>query len=494
MNYLGRPIFPFFIDWSRTAPARDITYDLRETLIGFGAEYYTPTNTYTTNAWDFQVYLECGSDFLSYESFCDSLVGRCTGFWLPCPLQAAQFSAGISTTQFKIVAEGLADTWQNRPDQFLLFTFLDGTQAAGQIQAVVANGDGTETVTMTAPLAEAPAAGTTITRLHYVRFAQDTEQYSMDGESAGSLKVSVLELPMEYTNAETGLQPIWLYDFRMAAPVLMHWRYTSFAAPVVSGNNLFAAFPMTHKQQKDTIDGQSNPLTVEAKVDSTHPLSMLAGVPPAKPLWLTIYLCYYGTPNNATQIWNGFVSNVQDDGIKYTAKCETRLKWLKSKAPKFILGSTCNWNLYDPKTCKVPRALNSTTVKILAFSETYLPTISCSFVFNFATLMADWQKQDWFTGGTLEVGMGTQYELRSIIASSYGGGLLLLTLNQPLRFAAVNAQCEITAGCDHTFNGPNGCTLKFNNFKNFGGFVAIPQRNLSLQAIQSSVSQGNKKI
>src|SRR5581483_2481683 len=103
---------------------------------------------------------------LAFEDFCDALIGRLNGFWLPCPTQAARFSAGISTSQFKIVAEGLAETWQARPDQNLIFTFADGTQAAGLIQGVVDNGDGTETVTLTAALAQAPAAGTNIQRLH----------------------------------------------------------------------------------------------------------------------------------------------------------------------------------------------------------------------------------------------------------------------------------------------------------------------------------------
>jgi uncharacterized phage protein (TIGR02218 family) len=491
MNYLNRPIFPFCISWD-DAIERDITYDLRETLLGYGAEFFVPTATYTTNAWDFPLYLQSGAEIIAFEAFCDSLVGRLNGFWLPCPLQAAIFSAAISATQFKILAEGLADTWNSRPDQHLLFTFPDGTQAAGQIQGVAANDDGTETVTMTAPLPEAPASGTVITRLHYVRFANDSEEYEFDAENVSSIKLTVVELPMEYTNVQTGLQPIYLYHFYAKAPVLTDWRYTSFAAPVVSANDLYSSFPMSHKQLTHTIDGNSNPLQIEAKVDPAHPFSLLAGTPPGRPLWVDVYLCYYAMPDNATKIFSGYVSNVTDDGVKYTAKCDTRLSWLKAKAPKFLFGSTCNWNLFDATTCKVGRAFYQTQVTLQSIGNGVPPTVYCSFDFGFQ--LQKLQQDDWFTGGTLETGAGVQYELRSIISSYWNGSQLVLQLNLPLRYAKPGAPMQVTAGCDKTWNGPNGCQLKFNNFANFGGFVAIPQRNLSLQGIQTSVSQGGKKI
>ncbi len=249
---------------------------------------------------------------------------------------------------------------------------------------------------------------------------------------------------------------------------------------------------MSNKLLKHPSDGNSNQFDIEAKSDPTHPLSILANVPPGRPLWIDVYLCYYGTPNNATKIFSGFVSSVQDDGIQFTAKCDTRLAWLKTKAPKFLLGSTCNWNLYDVNTCKVQRAMFETTVTLVGFGYGFLPTITCTF--NFAFQLANWKTSDWFTGGILETGLGVQYELRSIIFSQWIGGQLQLTLNKPLKFAVAGAEIQITAGCDHTADGPNGCKLKFNNFVNFGGFVAIPQRNLSLQAIQTTVAQGGKKI
>lgn len=494
MIYLGRQLFPFTPNWAE-AVQRDLTYDLRADLLGFGAEFFTPTADYTCNAWDFSLFFETGADLVSFEAFCDALVGRVNGFWLPCPLQAAQMVGGISTTEFKIVAEGLADTWNSRPDQHLLFTFADGSQAAGKIQAVVDNGDGTETVTLTAAIALLADANalTVIQRLHYVRFAADTEEFQPEAEQGvGRIKITVVELPLEYTNAAAGLQPIYLYHIWAAAPVKTDWYFTSFAAGVVSGGKLYSPFPMSHKQIRHTVDGNSNPVEIEAQPDPNHPFAMLAGAPPGRPLWIEVGLCYLATPDVVTRLFSGFVSSVTDDGGKLTAKCDSRLAWLKTKLPRFLIGSTCNWVLFEPNTCRAPRAVFETTVTIVSFAAGALPIVNCSF--NFAFDLVHWQKDDWFTGGILETGAGVQYEVRSIIGSNWDNAneCLQLVLNQPLKFAAAGQPMQITAGCDHTANGANGCKLKFNNFQNFGGFVAVPQRNLSLQAIQSPVSSGGK--
>lgn len=493
MNYLTRPVFFFQIDWSG-AVERSLTFDLRQTTLGFGADYFVPTMEFTATGWDFSLYHKCGADILAFESFADALTGRLQGFWLPCPLRAAVFTAAISTTQFKIVAESLSDTWNARPDTHLFFTFADGSQAAGQIQGVVDNGDGTETVTMTAALPQAPAAGTVLQRLHYVRFASDTEEIDYDEESAGAMKLTVIELPLEYTDAETGLQPIYLYNFRMKAPANTSWHYTSFAAPVVNKGNVYAAWPMTHGAIKQTVDGNSNQVEVTAKPDDTHPLSLYAGIPPGCVLWVDIYRCYLGASDTTKTIFSGFVTEVQDDGDKYTAKCDTRIAWLKTKLPRFYIGTQCNWTLYDQNTCKVGRALFETTVTITAIEAGELPVIRCTF--NFGFQLANWQTVNWFQGGTFEIGIGLNYELRSIVASEWDGtdGVLRLTLNAPLTRNGVGAQPQIAAGCDHTPDGVNGCTAKFNNFKNFGGFVAVPDQNLSLKGLNTTAAQGNKKI
>ena len=495
MNYLGRQIFPFTPNWA-DAVERTLTFDLRETALGFGAEYFTPLATYTVNGWSFGLLHQSGADVLSFESFCDSLVGRLNGFWLPCPLLAARFNAGIDTSNFKIVTEGLAETWNTRPDQHLLFTFMDGTQAAGQIQGVVDNGDGTETVTLTAALPQAPTGGTSIQRLHYVRMAADDENYDSLAEAGVStIKLNVVELSLEYTNAETGLQPIYLYHFQMNAPVGMDWYYTSFAAPVVSNGKVYNPWPINHGAIKQTTDGNCNPVDITAKPDVAHPFALLLGMPPGKVLWCQISRAWLATPDVVKNLFTGFVKNVDDNGTEYVAHAFDRLDWLRSKVPQHYVGTVCNYDLYDPATCTVGRAPFETTVTIVNVLAGELPVLQCSF--NFGFQLANWQSEDWFQGGLLEASMGVNYDLRSVVHSHWNAavGLLELTLSAPLRSfnAAAGVQLQVTAGCDHTSAGPNGCGPKFGNFVNFGACVDVPDRNLTLQGLNTSVSQGGKK-
>lgn len=487
MNYLTRPIFPLKPNWAE-AVMRQITYDLRETDIGFGAAYFTPLATYTVNAFDFTLLLNGAADVLAFEDFCDTQLGRLNGFWLASPQSAAQFAAGVSTTQFDIMAEDLNASWDSRPDQHLLLTFPDGSQYAAKMSAVIDNGDGTERITLSAAIASTPPAGTILQRLHFVRFASDTEEISWFAENVGRIQLTVIELPQEYANAATGQQPVYLYDIHAAAPVGMHWRYTSFAAPVVSSNELFAVWPMTHGEITSTSDAQDNPVSIEARPDDSHPFSLLAGIPPGKVIWIDIYAVELTDVDTRLKLFSGYISTVNDDGLKYTAKCESRMAWLRTKLPRFFIGSACNHVLFDPATCKLKRALWETTVTFDSIADATKPW-AIRVTFNFPFNLDKYKTDDWFVGGLVESGLGVNYEIRSVTKSHWNGAQLEISLNAPFRHAAIADQLQLVSGCPHT---ADACKA-FGNFDNFGGFVAVPDRNLALKGLNTSVSAGNKK-
>jgi hypothetical protein len=108
------------------------------------------------------------------------------------------------------------------------------------------------------------------------------------------------------------------------------------------------------------------------------------------------------------------------------------------------------------------------------------------------TPAAAMQVANYFAQGWLETGVGTQFEIRTILASSYNGGAgqLTLTLNLGLQHAVAGQTLQLAPGC----NGDAAtCKSKFNNFVNFGGFVAVPEKNLSLQALENETNVGDKK-
>lgn len=490
MNYLGRPIFPFKINWANSI-SRSVVYELKDILLGFGAELFQPTQTYTVNTWEFSVMLKNGQDILDFETFADGLLGRLNGFWLPCPIEAAEFVNGISATQFDIIPEDLQSTWADRPDQHLLLKYPDGTERAAKIQAVATSGN-YERVTLTAPLAEVPPAGTIIKRLHYVRFSTDTEKGQFLAENVLSLSLSVLELPLEYAEAQTGLRPIYLYHFFCNAPATYHWRYTSFAAGVVSQNKLYGAFAMTHGALKDSVKADSQTLSIEAIFDDTHPFSMFLPLPPQRPVNIEVFKVFYGDLDTQTLIFSGQIANVQDDGEKLNASCDSWSKVLSRKSPRMLFKSDCNNVLYDPLTCKVIRAQWQTTAQIVAINSAQIPpTVTVDLLYDALPQFADWITDDWFAKGFLETGFHLNFEVRTILKSllSHAPNRITLTLNAPLRRAQEGQIMQLVKGCPGTWEACGA----FNNQVNFGGFRSIPSRNLTLKGLNTTVSQGNKK-
>jgi len=487
MNYLTRPVFLLKPNWAE-AISRQVTFDLREMDLGYGAPFFTPTEEWTVNAWQFEVMLATADEVADMDAFTAALVGPLNGFWLPAPFTAARILAGTDTTHFTIAGEQLNTFWNDRPDQHLFFTFTDGTQAAAKIQSVVVDGVN-ETVTLTTALPQVPDANTQAKKLLYVRLADDAESGEFLAEDLQARQIGVVELPQEYAAAQTGLQPIYLFHFWANAPIGLHWRYTSFAAPVVSDGQVFSNWPIDFDGLMQSSDGSSDDLRIKARPDDAHPFALFFPVCFTGTLYVEVFVIDYSALDAQTLLFSGRVVSVEDIGTDYEAVCESRLGFLKRKVPRYLKGQNCQNILFDPATCKAPRAIVETTVNIFSVGIGYPPTVVCTFVFP--VFAAKFQAANYLANGIFEAGLGINYEARSIVASSYdaGSSQLTLTLNVPL-IKTAGGQAQIVAGCDHT---AATCQTKFNNYVNFNGFVAIPPRNPTLKAINAnSVSQGGK--
>ena len=489
MNYLGRPVFLFAPDWAR-AVSRSVQFELRATDIGYGAEYFTPTELWTVNGWKFSLTLAGAQAIANYDAFTAATRGPLSGFWLPVPFAPAQIVSGASTSQFAIAGENLAACWQDRPDLYLFFTFADGSQAAAQIQSVAAAG-ANETVTLTAALPQTPDARTQVQKLHYVRLAADDEAGSFIAENLMTRDVNVVELPLEYAAAEITTQPIFLFHLWSPAPVGGDWYYTSFAAPVVSAGTPYNPWPMDFKGLSQNSSAGNDDLKIQARPDASHPFSLFFPVCFSGTLYLEVLAVDYSAPDAQTKLFSGRVTAVEDLGTSYEATCESRIGFLKRKIPRYLKGQNCQNLLFDPATCKAGRAYFETTVNIVSIDNADLPpTVVCTL-----TGLPGCEKfraADFLASGLLESGAGLNYEARTIVASSWnaGAGQLTLTLNLPLFKIQAGAQAQVVAGCDHT---ATTCINTFNNYSNFNGFVAIPARNPTLKAINANPVSGGGK-
>lgn len=490
MNYLTRPVFEFPINWGNPV-AKSFKYDLAALELGFGEELFTSLQAHTVQAYTFAVELETPAQIDALDAFVADLNGRLKGFWLPAPFQAVKFKTAVDATHFDIEDQNLRDTWADHPDIHLAFQH-GGTLQVAKITGVALSGSA-ERITMDTALDPQPSAATVINRLHYVRLAETREQGVFAKEGFQTRTLSVVELPLEYTTYETGQQPIYLYHFYTQAPATHHWRYTSFAADVASGNELFSQFAISHGSLVQTLKLEAQTLQISAAADLNHPFTLFFPVPFSRRVNVEVIEVSYAAPDTQRRLFTGTVRSVSDEGDKLTATCDSWGSILTRKIPLMLIQQTCNYNIYDLNTCKLPRAGKETTAAIVAIDNTVNPpTVTLDLLFTGSVHLAEWTAEDWFADGWLEVGSGSSFEVRTILSSVLVSGTnrVQLALNTILVHAAAGQYAQLLPGCNGT---PEHCTDKFNNFVNFGGFRAVPARNLSMKAINEVASQGGKK-
>ena len=484
MNYLTRPVFEFPVNWAGNV-ARSFSYDLREMPVGFGAEIFTGRGLHVVNGWSFLIELPTEAEIVAFETFTEALQGRLLGFWLPVPMVGMEIAAAVSATEFDIIDQGLRDVWEETPDIHLaLETF--GELACAKITDVTLVGN-YERVTIDTALAL--GINTTVSRLHYVRMTDDSEPASYTREHHQQRQVRVVELPTEYTTAETGERPIYLYHFWSSAPIDYHWYYTSFAADVISGDKTHRAFAINHGTLRNSVKMQAETLDITAGYEANHPLSLFLPLPNGRPINVTVSQCSYADPDTVTRLFTGVVRVVNDDGTTLKAQCDSFTSILKQRIPAMLIQETCSYQVFDPRTCKALRPKYQTSGHIVEINnDAQPPRLVMSLRFPSGARL----EANYFAQGFLETGMQLNYEQRTIFLSSWNAldSELTLEISAPLLKAVVGQEVQLIPGCDGL---GTTCKNKFRNFANFPGFVQIPADNPSFKAFDNKASAGDKK-
>jgi hypothetical protein len=487
MIYLTRPVFEFDVDWS-DAPAKTFSYDLREMDVGFGAEYFATLQQHIVQGYNLNLTLRNQAEIDALDEFLDDLTGRLQGFWLPVPFEAVQIVTADDATHFYIADQNLRSTFADQPDLYLLFTRAGETRAA-KIAAVEVASNGRERVTLTTALATPATTADVVHRLHYVRLAKDDEEGQFLAEGIQARTLDVVELPHEYEAFETGEQPIWLYKLSCAVPVATSWHYTSFAAGVVSDNQLYSPFPMQHRGIAKSAKLDAEKLTIEAKYDVAHPFAMFLPLPLPKPMSIEVFEVALADVETRRTIFSGKVRLVEDEGERVVAQCDAWTAVLGRKVLGMMFQPGCNYDVFNPRTCKLQRWQFETTAEIVAIDNTALPPrVTLALDHPDSLQFGRWTTRNWFQDGFATGGFGTNFQVRQIVSSRYVVDELRIELNAPIDLDAGD-QLTIVPGC----SGTVARCKQLGNFDNFGGFHLMPEKNLSLQAMDAIVSQGGKK-
>lgn len=239
------------------------------------------------------------------------------------------------------------------------------------------------------------------------------------------------------------------------------YRYTSGQDQVTVAGKLF--IPIAMKRSKVKVSTQSDDrFNVEVEMASSERVARDYAFQITPPdLTLIIYRVHRGTDlaNDWAIYWSGPVVAVTTKEGRSTFQVPSMLGGaMSSNVPSVYYQTPCNHVLFDG-LCKLSRVAYLVATTVTQVEGTAV------------TLASNGGKPDgFFKGG--EVLNPATGERRMIV--SHGGPSVVL--NVPFSRLNVGDGVEVTAGCDHAFNGD--CKNRFNNQLNFGGHPFIPANNM----------------
>lgn len=258
---------------------------------------------------------------------------------------------------------------------------------------------------------------------------------------------------MSFLSAETSIfggKPIELYEFRRGTTT---WLLNTSRKDVTYNGSIYKTAYIKRDNLRSTgaLGRQALNVTVSASNDLAQ--SYLGGMP-AQITTLTIYRKHVGE-DEVGQVWAGRIVSISFADDEATIKCEpisTALRRIGLRATYQVL---CRHALYGPQ-CRATDARISGTVSQVNGELVVVGGFSLP------------PQPKYFAGGTIRNASDAWLIVDQDSTT--------LTLAQPPIGLVVGASVTLSAGCDHTAYGANGCA-KFENLDNFGGFPFMPKRN-----------------
>lgn len=480
MTYRDRPVFPWSLDWQTSQEGR-FEFEQREVAAGFGAELIYSDQEKVVRAWTGRVWLDDLDQIEAFDAFTAALQGRLIGFWFPAPQAAFEIVSGVSGQQCDIAGEGFAARFDDQAGAYVWLTKDGQTPRGAKVVAVALNGDGTTRLTFEEAVAVDGAWQAW--DLAYVRLADDAEEAEFIAEQRQVRRVQVVELPLDYAEAETGTRPVFLYHLWVGeGESQVDWYWTSFALDLADvDGHTYLARRITHGSIQYDTTGVRQGVQIEVERAQDSPFALLFPPYGCQPLNLEIQTAEYPDLENVTTLFRGVVASVQADGKSLRARCNALGGGAQSSVPAFYFSARCQYRVFDIGTCGLARVAWQNTVRITALNGRDVTVVGASLT----GLPANW-----FAEGWLEVGSGLTREVRLILTHPpESATTIVLTLNAPLRFNGVDATATLVPGCDGRWVT---CESKFSNTGNYGGH-RFALRNLAIKALDIPQINGGKK-
>jgi hypothetical protein len=316
-----------------------------------------------------------------------------------------------------------------------------------------------------------------------MRFKGDVLTLDYFDDADATARVELTQLPWEIAGVEgeTPKQParIFLYQFTYSLPVPVMWRFTNWPRPLVRpGDGTYAPAPIKHRETTGTLDLRGNELALDSFIFADNPLKLYHPDIREGRIWLQLLEVESDpiNPATATVKWFGEIRSVKTTGRKLEASGLFIGQILERQLPNVILGESCNTRLFS-RRCGLVRA---------DYAKLGTLTSNAGLVLEIATAAVD--AAGAFAFGDIEVGSGATWELRSIVNSVPIVGGQRITVDYPVRQAAVGQGVNFARGCDL-----KEATCKaLGNFERNAGHPRRPKTNLSIPAQAAASAPGKK--
>ncbi|QAY01769.1 UNVERIFIED: putative tail assembly protein [Vibrio phage OPA17] len=261
---------------------------------------------------------------------------------------------------------------------------------------------------------------------------------------------------MAYQDKEDSLydgRPVTAYHFEYDGK--SYW-YTSSDSDIASPGGVAKSVHIKHGQLKETTEDKRS--TVKIEIDADTEIAKALRVNPADSVCKVSILRSHrnDTAKQWVYYWRGSVSIVgREDALQLNLECTHMLTTLASGGLRSRYSYSCPHALYGP-SCRATKSSD----KERDFVVTAVSGAKVS--------LSGWANTTWWNGGQLSF---ENKKYRRYIMAADSGGILLDAVPVGL---AVGMTVTLTAGCDRT---KATCQSKFNNLANYGGYLAVPNKN-----------------
>lgn len=266
---------------------------------------------------------------------------------------------------------------------------------------------------------------------------------------------------MAYSDLELSVdssKPVELYWFNYSGAF---WAYTNASKPIIYMGQTYQPMPIMRGQISSPGDISKSSLEIISTADM--PVGLLfSQYPPNEPVLVTVY-GYHILDNEFAVLWKGRILSAEwDDRQQVKLRSESVFTSLQRSGLGRSFQPQCPYALYGAQ-CGVSN-INFRDQPTVTAIDGRIVTVN-----NFKAL-------DYYAGGYASwQNTSTRIsEKRAIKSSTADGKITLSTYPVGLTVGAI---IDLYAGCDHTLNGSNGCTVKFANHIRFGGTPWQPEKN-----------------